>query len=354
MSTLYSNLKFLQFPKQLEALRDKTVVAPAHVRIKPINACNHDCWYCAYHVDWLQLGNLMEYKDVIPKDKMFEIIKDIIDMEVKAVTFSGGGEPLLYPHIVEVVETLARGGVKMATLTNGSNLKGKVAEAFAEHGTWVRISIDGWDGPSYAKARNIKETAFDEVVQNMRDFAKRETKCVLGISYIVEKTNYKHIFEFAKLMKDVGVNHIKLSGCVVSNSGVENNIYHAKLKDVVGSEINKCADLNGEGFSVIDHYHELTDRFDKSYNFCPYLQYQTIIGADCKVYSCHDKAYTDEGELGSIKDRSFKEFWFSEENRQRIFQLNPSVSCQHHCVAHENNKAILDMLDLDVDHGVFV
>jgi len=80
----------------------------------------------------------------------------------------------------------------------------------------------------------------------------------------------------------------------------------------------------------------------------------TVIGADCKVYTCQDKAFTEAGTLGSIKERSFREFWFSEENRQRLFSLNPSVECSHHCVTHSKNEAIIDLLSIDPDHGVFV
>ena len=37
----------------------------------------------------------MNEKDGIPEPKMMEIIEDIIEMKVKAVTLSGGGEPFL-------------------------------------------------------------------------------------------------------------------------------------------------------------------------------------------------------------------------------------------------------------------
>jgi len=138
VSQLYSNLKFLRYADHIAALHDQRVVAPVHIRIKPMNHCNHDCWYCAYRVSNLQLGEDIDYKDTIPKAKMFEIVEDVIAMGVKAVTFSGGGEPLLYKPLPEVVKRLAEGGVRVATLTNGSNLKGRVADAFAEYGTWVR------------------------------------------------------------------------------------------------------------------------------------------------------------------------------------------------------------------------
>lgn len=351
---LYSHLKFLNFREHLDALAEGRLVAPVHIRLKPINACNHDCWYCAYHVDWLQLGKLMEYKDVIPREKILEIIDDIVGMGVKAVTFSGGGEPLMYPHIAECVEKLARGGVKVAALTNGSNLKGKVADAFAAHASWVRISIDAWDGPSYVKARNVKEHEFDKVVENIANFAQRKSPCVIGISFIVEDKNCEHIFDFATLMKKAGVNHVSFSGCVVSNSGRENNAYHEKIKKEVKKQINRALLLESPDFHLIDNYHDLDERFDKTYDRCPFMQFQVVIGADCKVYTCHDKAYTDEGLLGSLRDRGFKEFWFSEENREKMRALNPSVHCNHHCVADKRNKLILDYLNIDKRHAEFV
>ena len=117
MDDVYSKLKFLRFRDQLEALENGHVAPPVHVRIKPMNPCDHDCWYCAYHDENLQLGNLMEYKDRLPREKMMEIADDLAEMGVKAVTFSGGGEPLIYPHITEAVNRLGKSGIKFQIRT---------------------------------------------------------------------------------------------------------------------------------------------------------------------------------------------------------------------------------------------
>lgn len=354
MSQLYSNLKFLRYADHIAALHDQRVVAPVHIRIKPMNHCNHDCWYCAYRVSNLQLGEDIDYKDTIPKAKMFEIVEDVIAMGVKAVTFSGGGEPLLYKPLPEVVKRLAEGGVRVATLTNGSNLKGRVADAFAEYGTWVRVSTDAWDDASFAKSRGIKEGEFTQLLENLSRFSARGSKCVLGVSFIVDETNCTHLYDACLLLKNAGVNHVKFSGVVVSNSGEQNNVYHARIRDVVTEQIERARTLADDKFSVINHYHDLDDRFEKAYTTCPYLMFLTVIGADCKVYTCQDKAFTVSGTLGSIAERSFRDFWFSEENRRRIFELNPSKECTHHCVSHGKNLAIADLLSIDPDHGAFV
>jgi len=351
---IYSTLKYTRFADQLDAIANRRVTAPGHVRIKPYNHCNHNCWYCAYRVDNLQLGENIDLTDQIPYDKMMEITEDIIDMGVKAVTFSGGGEPLIYKPLIEVIDRLAEGRVRIAALSNGSNLKGKMAEAFAAHATWIRISVDGWDDASYAAAREIKEGAFTQLLENMRAFSDLKSPCVLGISLIVDNKNCRHIFEAAKKFKAAGANHVKVSGVVVSNDGKENNAYHANITDIVTDQLTQAAALNSEDFRIINHYHELPERFDKQYDYCPYLQFQTIIGADCKVYACHDKAYTDGGLLGDIANRSFKDFWFSEENHQRLFGINPSIQCRHHCMANHTNLSILDYLSIDSEHGRFV
>ncbi len=125
MSVVYSNLKVFQYPDRIEAVKNNKLVAPVHIRIKPFNHCNHDCWYCAYRVSNLQLGEDMDTRDVLPKAKMYEIIDDVIEMGVQAVTFSGGGEPTLYKPLPDVIEKLGKGGIRVGCLSNGSNLKGK-------------------------------------------------------------------------------------------------------------------------------------------------------------------------------------------------------------------------------------
>jgi hypothetical protein len=174
------------------------------------------------------------------------------------------------------------------------------------------------------------------------------------VSFIVDATNCGHLYEACEKLKAAGVNHVKLSGVVVSNSGTENNAYHARIHDTVAEQLGRLQGLADESFAVINHYHELDDRFDKTYTLCPYLMYLTVIGADCKVYTCQDKAFTEAGTLGSIKDKRFRDFWFSEENQQRLYALDPSKECGHHCVTHAKNQAIMHLLTIDPDHGTFV
>ncbi len=355
MGRIYANTKLLNYPEKLAALRRGEITAPVHVRIKPTNACNHDCWFCAYRSGAVSLGEEMNVRDKIPPDRMAEIADDLVEMGVKAVTFSGGGEPLIYPRIDETVRRLAEGGVSVAALTNGSRLKGRVADAFATHATWLRVSIDGWDGPSYAKYRGASEDAFEEVMANLAAFSRLGSPCVLGASIIVDRDNAAHIRHLAGRLKDAGVNHAKVSPCIVSNEAAENDAYHDPIRGVARAQIAEAArDLNDGRFTVVDHYHEMGELFPKDYDSCPFAQYLTVIAADLKVYTCQDKAYTAGGLLGSIAERRFKDFWFSDENRQALNAVDPSRHCRHHCVAEPKNRLLHEVLTIDAAHAAFV
>jgi len=356
MGLLYSNMKVFHFKDKIDSLPDEndSIIAPIHIRIKPTNICNHNCWYCAYKADDIQLGKDMVTKDYIPKQKMMELVDDIVEMGVKAVTFSGGGEPFCYPFLLDAVKRLSETPVKFASLTNGSKLDGEIGEIFARKGTWVRVSMDGWDDESYSFYRRVPDGEFTKIIRNMEGFKRLDGKCFLGVSLIIDKKNASHIYELIKKLKDAGVDSIKMSPCIVSNDMEENNRYHRKIFNKVKDHIAMASEsLADNNFEVFDSYHEMDGLFKKNYAWCPYLQILPVIGADQNVYACQDKAYNlQEGLIGSIKNQRFKEFWFSD--KSKFFKINPSIVCNHHCVANTKNKLILDYLDLDKKHLEFI
>ncbi len=355
MKLAYTPLKIFHYQETLRSLMSKTETPepPIHVRIKPINLCNHHCWYCAYKAGDLQLGEDMNQKDQIPEDKMMAIAEDLVSMGVKAVTFSGGGEPFLYKSLLKVSKILVDGGVQIASLTNGSKLEGEVAEYFAKHATWLRISLDAWDDASYTASRGVRDGEFQSLLKRISDFANLKGTCVLGISLIVDQKNAEHVYEIVQLLRESGVNNVKISPCIVSNDGAENNLYHQPIFSSVRSQVERLIkDASSSDFELFDAYHELETKFDKEYDWCPFLQALCVIGADLNVYSCQDKAYTDKGLLGSLKERGFAEFW--NEGKTKFYKINPDKDCQHHCVANHKNQILHEYLNTDPIHKVFV
>jgi MoaA/NifB/PqqE/SkfB family radical SAM enzyme len=349
-------MKIFHYKDKLDSLpcENDKITPPIHVRIKPTNICNHNCWYCAYRADHMQLGQDMVVRDMIPRDKMMEIVEDLSEMGIRAVTFSGGGEPLLYPHLADAVKKLIESNISFATLTNGARLSGEIAELFAYNGTWVRISMDGWDNKSYTKYRGCNDGEYTRIIGNIESFIKLNGNCLLGISLILDKDNAKYVAQQLKFFKSMGVNSVKVGAAIVSNDSLESNEYHrpffAVTKKLIADAKEELQDVS---FEIFDAYHELEDNYDKDYTWCPYLQILPVIGADLNIYPCQDKAYNlKNGLLGSIKDQRFKDFWFSD--KDNFFNIVPNRDCKHHCVANSKNKLILEYLDADKGHLGFV
>jgi len=360
MGKNYSNLKIFHFNSKLKDLVNGTISAPLHVRLKPRNKCNHSCFYCCYRTNKLYLGSeLFNEADEIPWSKMEEIISDFKGMGIKAVTFSGGGEPLSYSHIVPTIGQLAQAGIKIATLTNGSFLSGDIADNLSRSASWVRVSMDAADAKTYAKIRSVDMKEFDHVCENMRRFSAIPNKeCELGVNFIVSRINYKDTYKFLALMKDLGVDHVKVSECVISTDGDVNKEYFTHiLREVKGQIAKAVSSLCDKKFAIIDKFCAFEDdenKYAKQYTQCPMIQSLIVIGADMNVYTCQDKAYTKSGNLGSIKNMSFRELWYHPQTAQRLKGLNPSLECNHHCTQHLKNLELLEYMDVNKQHLEFV
>jgi len=354
MAILNTALKVFHYPDKLRSLPGSvdTVLPPLHVRLKPTNICNHDCWFCAYRQDDFQLGQTMVERDQIPRDKMMEIVDDLIDMKVQAVTFSGGGEPFVYPHLLVTARRLAEAGIAIASLTNGARLQGELAELFAERATWVRISMDGWDGASYAKARHVKDSEFAKVLANMGAFKKLGGACNLSLVIVVGADNAPHLYDLIAQVAPLGPDSIKIAPVIISNSGAENAAYHARHESVVRAQLERAVRDFGQCTELSDAFDAQLHTFEKDYHWCPMLQIRPVIAADLNVYSCQDKAYNPDGLLFSIKERRFKEAWMA--SKASIMKVDPVRHCNHHCVAHGSNKMLLEYLDADPRHLPFV
>ncbi len=353
-ATPYSNLKVFTHFDKLKSIKDGTRTAPVYIRLKPTNVCNHHCYYCSYADSDLALRDDVNPKDSIPWPKMQEIIDDMGSMGVKGVTLSGGGEPLVYDHIVETMESLLEKGIDLSIITNGQLLSGEAAKTLCR-AKWVRISFDSASGEVYSKIRGIPVGSFDKVCENIGNFARIKPKeCELGINFVINHENAHQVYEVAKLVRDLGVNHIKYTTRITKD--LDN--YHQPFKADAVEQIHRAkSELTREGFIVINKYEEdfeFSTVFKRVYSKCYAKEFLTIIAADCKVYFCHDKAYVKSGVVGDLKERSFKELWFSPEVYERYRNFNAQEECCHHCVYDDRNMMLNSFFSLDDNHINFI
>lgn len=344
-NNVYSNLKIFGFPEKIRAFREGRITAPIYVRIKPTNRCMHACHWCVYsdgtkrpkdrpakHLQ-AHMHETMDERAEMTGEDAFRLLQDLCKIGTRAVTFSGGGEPLGHPSIEELFFVCSACGLDYSVITNGQLLNGGRAEQLGRSAKWVRISMDYADAHGMATSRNVPERFFDQVCANLAEFArKKRPDCNLDVNFIVTRENYLFLLKAAKLLAGLGVERVRFAPVYCENF-IE---YHQPIRLEVLSQLEAIRRAH-PGLDVNSTYEIESPSKAPRRSFCRCLYAQTVpvVGADLNVYACHNTAYSAHGLLGSIKDRGFADFWFSEENRTALAALNPSQVCRHECANHE-------------------
>lgn len=343
--------------ESLDALETGRQAAPFYIRLKPTNLCNHHCAYCTYGSGSTSRKtdnrDHIDHADMIPWGKLREIIHDMGTMGVRAITLTGGGEPLVYPDILEAVREIKANGIELSLITNGQLLGGKIAEEFY-CAKWVRISFDSPVEEEYCAIRNVSPSAFRSVCRNIEDFARNKSaSCVFGINFVIGRDNYRNVYLAAELLKGLGADNVKFAALVDNKPG-----YHAGIKDEVIDQIHRAKrDFEADGFKIFNNYEN--DCEDKNFTVQPFgrcytCRMVTVIGADQKIYLCHTRAYDSRAEVADLRDKSFREAWFSEETVKRLREVDPRRECRNFCAYESRNKLVEEYFDVDPSHVNFI
>jgi radical SAM protein with 4Fe4S-binding SPASM domain len=343
MTKQYAPSKIVWHMNKLESFSENKIQPPVYVRVKPTNRCNHRCYYCAYDVN-APIETRIDRSAELPYEKMQELLDDFKDMGVKAVTYSGGGDPLIYPKIEEIFQKTHDYGISLSAITNGQRLNGIAAELLGK-GEWVRVSIDSIDADTFHSTRGLPKEKFSELIYNLRDFVGiKSPSCILGINYVIQERNYEQVYDAIGFFREIGVDQIKLAPRHVDDA----RKYHDPIKEKVVEQIEKAkSDIAGSESFIYDDYLSgirLSEDILREYNRCYIMETVPAISASGNVYPCHDKAWIGVDPLGSIMEQSFKQMWNSEETLKKIRCFDPSQRCRHHCTNDQKNKTISHLL----------
>lgn len=348
----YSDLKIFWHVEHIKGMLRGERVSPIYLRIKPTNVCNQRCYFCAY-ADNKLFGDRSVQRESIPVEILENTLREFKDMGGKAVTYSGGGEPLCYHSIEHILKLTYDLGLDCSMITNGQALKGNVVE-YLKHAKWIRVSFDASSADVYHDIRQVN--TFRQVVQNIEKFAKVKDKtCVLGVNCVISETNADQIYDICKLVKTIGCDNIKLSPVLVKE---DEEGYHNRIKDGVIVQINRAKnELEDECFRIVDKYsndYALSDSYIKPYHRCYIQEYFAVVAADSKVYRCHQRAYAEAGLIGDLTKYTFKEIWESQKTIDKIRNFDPCKECNFRCAFDERNTLLNDFFKMDINHVNFV
>lgn len=344
----YSQIKPLLWHDRIEALREARQPVPVHVQLILSDLCNQDCHFCAYRMsaglstELFKTAATHNPNRKISTEKAKEIIADCAEIGVKAIQFTGGGEPTVHPDHDELFAFAQGLGLKTAVVTNGIKLLPTMATLNME---WIRVSVDAGTAETYARIRRVSVSHWNKVwksIANLADFDGR-----LGVGFVVTPDNYHELPALARLCREYGVDNLRV-GAVFSGAGIH---YYNGLFDEIATYIQATKeDLDDKDFEIIDLFGRRVSDLEggsPTQPFCGYQYFTAYIGADLNVYRCCNTAYTKKGRVGSLNGFRFKD-------ALPFFSYAPfdARTCQF-CQFHGQNQAINAMLN-PPEHSEFV
>lgn len=375
VGTPYATDKIRWHPEALGRMRDNVhPPSPIQVHFMPMLACNQHCSFCAYghriesdgeeERGWKNMELMSD--ESMPWQKAEQCIDDFESMGVKALEITGGGEPLIWPHIDKLFDRLQASKLDVALVTNGTALTQQRAEAFAQtNWKWARVSIDAGTVEQYTETRRVPESHWDkawEAVSLLQHFKTKPDQRV-GVGYVVDRHNWSGIYAAAREAKYRGADNIRIGFCF-SPMGPDRI---PEWQQRVAREQSQAAvdKLNGDGFQVINLLDERLDNTrapQQDYPFCGTKEVLCVVGADLNVYNCCTLAFNEQGLIGSIKDQGFCKMWRSEETEHAFKCHDPRFVCDMECLYERRNKNILEYLKLPAEkpegeapiHGNFI
>lgn len=164
--------------------------------IEPATACNLHCRTCIRNV-WSDPEALMTMDT-------FQSLMDSLSQlpDVNRVVFTGFGEPLAHPRILEMIEAVRGRDLAVTVGSNGLLLKRDVAEALVRLGVdRLVISVDGVRPETYAGVRGALLSQVLDNIRHLNDAKHRLGSLfpALGVEFVVLKSNVDELAELTGL-----------------------------------------------------------------------------------------------------------------------------------------------------------
>jgi radical SAM protein with 4Fe4S-binding SPASM domain len=344
-----------------------TPAAPVHAQVILSDLCDMDCDFCAYRMSGYPSNQLFGRPDkhgrvnpnrMLSYETAIGLLDDFAEMGVRAVQFTGGGEPTIHPRVVDVLrETHAR-GLAFSLVTNGAHLTDALCDVLRD-ATWVRVSIDAGNAHTYAKTRRVPEKTYEKVRKNLRGLAGKkrsaDSSVEIGVGFVVTPDNWQEIAIAAAKAHDDGAGNFRISAMF-------NPKHDEPFRGIRQDAENFCwaaRQMETDSFKVYDRFSERVEDLKTHPDGprCGYQYFTTYVGGDGNVYRCCNTAYSERGLLGSIYDHGFKALWQNGvQSSFRDFDARGCEFCQFRKINHEIENALeADPVDaVPHGHGLFV
>ena len=205
--------------------------------------CNLKCVHCYSH------SEDRDYSGEMTTEQGFELLDDLSGFGVPVVLFSGG-EPLIRPDILELMNHAVSKGMRAVVSTNGTLIDEKMAKSLKDIGlSYVGISLDGLER-IHDEFRRVPGTYLRvmRAIKNCKEYGLK-----VGLRFTINKRNFQEIPGVFDLVESEKIPRICFYHLVYAGRGtdlIKEDLSHQETRDVVNTIIDRTKRLHDLGMPV--------------------------------------------------------------------------------------------------------
>lgn len=336
--------KLIMHVERLQRWLQGKLVAPIYAEVGLSGSCNHRCVFCSF--------DYLKYKPVLLEENVAcRFIDEAAKAGVRALLYSGEGEPFLHPRAARIIAFTKQKGIDVAVSTNGVFLKQRTLDEVLPFLTWMRVSLNAGTAKTYAKVHGARKEDFSNVLRNLaravKTKAQTQSQTVLGVQCVLLPQNFKEIVTEAKALRDVGIDYFTVKPFSMHPSSL-NGQSHWSLGDKVLFRLRqKLQALETDTFQIIFRTRAIEKmREARPYLKCLGLPFAVHVTAAGDVFTCNYFIGKAQYSLGNIKRASLNAILKSTK-RQKIIHYAASAmdinACRKSCRLDEINRFLWEL-----------
>ena len=196
---------------------ERAFVGPEMVQIDLTNSCNNNCIGC-----WCRsplLGDLVMPEEMqrqtLPLDLVKGVIKDCASMGTSQIYLSGGGEPFLHPHIMDIVRFIKELGLTCHINTNFTLVDEDRASELVKLGVdFLIVSLWAATPETYSRTHpNKSEATFKQLIDTVRYMVRLKNGGPPNIVLynVIMNLNYHELEATIDLATGLGVDAVEFT-----------------------------------------------------------------------------------------------------------------------------------------------
>jgi MoaA/NifB/PqqE/SkfB family radical SAM enzyme len=314
-------------------------IYPIYMAISPSSLCNHKCNFCVYHYK--------EFKPVyFPMDKYKRLVIEFANSGLKALFFSGDGEPLINKHTPEMMQLAKEKGIDVALNTNGSLLTKDKADVILPVASWIRVSLNAGSAQNYKSIHGTSDKDFQKVIDNLEYMVSLKKEkgldCTIGVQCTVTKDNFHEIKSIAHLMQKIGVDYFSVKP-FLKHPGTEYDSTIENLDEYL-KDLGALKELNTDDYQF--HLREALfhPSEPRKYNKCLSLPFMVELDASGELYTCGPHIGNPDFSYGNTFEHGYAGVWESDKKKNTMKRIQDIKDLDKHCMSNCRPNALNEFL----------